>query len=403
MNNPESDFFDAAGVGMQTSDVRQANLRAVLTLIALNPGLSAADLSRRSRLAPQTVSLIIADLGAAGLIRQGEPLRGRRGQPATPYSINPKGAYSIGIEIGWQHIEAVLVNIGGEDLARYRREYAFPDARTIFAELAGITRQFLAKLNVEEQRKLVAIGIAAPGGIGRNVGLLNADPALGLTWQQIDLAEEAHRALGLPIALYNDGNAACWAELSAYPAPRPSNFAYLHVGTFIGAGIVAENALWEGPTGNSANLGSMLVNDRHGDQNFVHLLASLYALQRRLEGAGINVPPTTPLFWPWQEWEPHVADWIDDASLALAKAIMNTAAVIEFKTAILDGILPDAILDRLLEATSRAISAFPTLTFDAPAVVKGHLRGSAPCTGAAYLPLFKKFFSRDLIHLSEQT
>lgn len=402
MENSEPDFFEAAGVGMQTSDVRQANLRAILTLIALNPGLSAADLSRRSKLAPQTVSLIIADLAAAGLIRQGEPLRGRRGQPATPYFINTTGAYSIGIEIGWQHLEAVLVDIGGEDLAHYRRDYAFPDARTIFAEVAGVVGQFVDKLSDEQRRKLVAVGVAAPSGIGRNVGLLNADPSLGRVWQEIDLAVELERTLGRPVALYNDGNAACWAELSAFPAPRPSNFAYLHVGTFVGAGIVAENALWEGPTGNSANLGSMLVTDRHGDDNFVHLLASLYALQRRLEGAGIDVPPTTPMFWPWKDWEPHVSEWIEDASFALAKAIMNTAAVIEFRTAILDGALPDPVLDRLIVAVTRDIEALPTLTFDAPTIAKGHLRSAAPCTGAAYLPLFKKFFSRALSNIAEE-
>lgn len=397
----EPDFFQAAGVGMQTSDVRQANLRAILTLVALNPGLSAAELSRRSRLAPQTVSLIIADLAQAGLIRQGELLRGRRGQPATPYFVNASGAYSIGVEIGWQHIEAVMVDIGGENIANYRRDYTFPDARTIFVELGAVVRQFLDKLTPEQQRKLVAVGIAAPSGIGRNVGLLNADPALGRAWQEIDLLTEAQKATGLPTVLFNDGNAACWAELSAFPAPRPSSFAYLNIGTFVGAGIVAENVLWEGPTGNSANLGSMLVTDRHGDQNFVHLLASLYALHRRLEGADITVPPTTPMFWPWHEWEPHVSEWIADAAPALAKAILNTAAVIEYRTAILDGVMPDAILDRLLTAVQSHIVTFPTLTFDAPAVVKGHLKGAAPSVGAAYLPLFKRFFSRDLSHIAE--
>lgn len=37
-----------------------------------------------SGLAPQTVSAILNDVEAAGLIVRGEVLRGRRGQPATP-------------------------------------------------------------------------------------------------------------------------------------------------------------------------------------------------------------------------------------------------------------------------------------------------------------------------------
>lgn len=388
---------------MQTSGVRQANLRAVLTLVSRTPGLSAADLSRRSKLAPQTVSLLVDDLERAGLLRQGEPLRGRRGQPARPYFVNASGAYTIGVEIGWRHIEAVLVNIGGEVLTQYRRDYPFPDSRTIFTELGSITRQFMARLPEGERSKLVALGLAAPTGIGRNVGLLDADPELGRRWQQVNLIAEAEKATGLPVLSFNDGNAACWAEFVTFPKPRPPSFAYLLVGTFIGAGIVAENTLWEGPTGNSANIGSMLVTDRHGDQNSVHLLASIYALERRLAGAGIEVPPTTPMFWPWADWEPHVGDWLADAGWALAKAVLNTAAVIEFKTAVIDTVMPPEMTDRLLDAVRSNISRLPTLTFDAPQIVRGHRGGTAPSIGAAYLPLYRRFFSRDLSDMASET
>lgn len=397
----DKDFFEPAGLGMQTSGVRQANLRAILTLIAMNPGLSAAELSRRSKLAPQTVALLVEDLSKAGLLRAGELLRGRRGQPATPYFINRSGAYTIGVEIGWRHIEAVLVNMGAEVLGQYRRDYPYPDARTIFNELGNVTSQLAAKLPAEERPKLIGLGIAAPNGIGRNVGLLDADPELGRSWNGIDMAAEAAKATGMNVQVFNDGNAACWAELIAHPAPRPTSFAYLLISTFIGAGIVAENTLWQGPTGNSANLGSMLVTDQHGDQNFVHLLSSIHALEQRLAGAGIQIPATTPMFWPWQDWEPHVSDWIADAAPALAKVITNTAAVIEYRTAVVDGVMPPAILDRMIEAIRESITALPTLTFDSPLVVKGHLGGSAPSAGAAYLPLYRRFFSRDMTHMSD--
>lgn len=386
---------------MQTSDVRQANLRAVFTLASLNPGSSAADLSRASKLAPQTVALLLDDLVGGGLLRQGEPLRGRRGQPARPYFVNPSGAYSIGIEVGWQHVEAVMVDIGGEALAHYRRDYPYPDARTMFAELGLITRQFMNRLPEVERPKLIAVGIAAPGGIGRNVDLLGGDQENAGLWRALDLAAEAHKATGLRVHLYNDGNAACWAELSAHPKPRPASFAYLLVSSFIGAGIVAEGTLWQGPTGNSANLGSILVTDRQGERNFVHLLASIYALQQRLAAAGIETPPTAPQAWPWDEWEPHVDAWIKDAAWALAQAVNNAAAVIEFRTAVVDGVMPPAIVERLLVALRECLSQLPALTFDPPQVVRGRLGGAAPSTGAAYLPLYKRFYSRDLSHMAE--
>lgn len=43
---------------------------AALGLIGANPGLLAADLARKTRLTPQTVSLIVANLRRAGLVRE---------------------------------------------------------------------------------------------------------------------------------------------------------------------------------------------------------------------------------------------------------------------------------------------------------------------------------------------
>lgn len=387
--------------GMQQTGVRITNQRAILMLIALEPGQSAAELARKSGLAPQTVSAILDDLDGMGLLRRGEVLRGRRGQPATPLFIEPTGAYALGVEIGWRHIEAVLVDIEGGIVANYRRDYPFPDARTIFKEVGQVIQQLTDKLPLAHRDRIIALGIAAPGGIGRNIGILGADPAHGRLWQQIDLETEMGKLTSLPVHLYNDGSAACWAELNRLPQPRPTEFVYLHIGTFVGAGIVAESTLREGPTGRSANLGSMLVTDRHGEMNFLHLLGSVYALENILTGSGVHVPPTTPLFWPWDEWEPHIVQWIEDAAPAIARVLLNTAAVIEYGRAVIDGELPTDILDRLIEAVRSEMNSVPILTFDVPRLERGHLGHAAPSVGAAQLPLYRRFFSRDIAHLQD--
>ena len=41
----------------------------------------------------------------------------------------------IGIDVGWQHIDMVLVDLTATPLARYRRDFAYLDAKTIVPEL----------------------------------------------------------------------------------------------------------------------------------------------------------------------------------------------------------------------------------------------------------------------------
>ncbi|MBK8085655.1 MAG: ROK family transcriptional regulator [Devosia sp.] len=391
-----TDFFEPAGRGVQHASLRAANRRAVLTTITFSPGISNADISRRTGLAPQTASAIVSELEADDLVYRGEVLRGRRGQPATPLFLNYDSAYAFGVEVGWRHLDILLINLGSRHIDRYRRDYAYPDAATIVDELAGNIAAMMERLDAPKRHRVAGIGLASPSTFARNVELLGDLPEQSAAWKALDLRAAIEDRTGLATQTYNDGNAACWAQLVTTPPPRPANFAYLFVGTFLGAGVVSQHTLWEGPTGNSANLGSMLVTGPGGTRQFGHSIASTYALGKRLEAAGLPAPAGNPRDWPWAQWEPHLSAWIAEAGAALAEIVLNAAAVIEVDQAIIDGVLPRPLLDQLIAETKAAMATLPWLTFDHPRISAGHLGPDAAPLGAGQLPLFKKYFSRDL-------
>jgi len=387
------------GRGIQPSHVRQTNQRAILSVISLQPGISNAELARVTELAPQTVSAVLTDLERRNLVTRGEVLRGRRGQPATPLYMNPVGALSIGAEIGWRHIEVCLVGIGTQVLSRVRREYDYPDARTVFGELAAATADLMAQLSPAERACLVGMGLAAPGGIGNPGSLLKPPPGQQELWAGLDIARAAAAATGLDVSLFNDGHAACWAQRVARPAPRPLSFVFLVLDTFVGGGIVAENRLWEGVNGASAHLGSMLVTDGDGQMRFLHEVASLHALGLRLEAAGLprDVVRSVPLAPPVGA---IVDAWIAEASAALAQALMNATRVMEFELAVIESALPSALTREIVAATGRHLARFPILGETAPPpVVAGELGRSGAAQGAALLRMHRRFFSRELAHM----
>ena len=184
------------------------------------------------------------------------------------------------------------------------------------------------------------------------------------------------------------------------PPPRPGDFAYLLIDTFVGAGIVAEDRLWEGVTGASANIGSMLVSDRSGAPRFVHELASLLALEKRLKAAGTTLSEAMS-DEPSDLAQTVVADWIEDAASALAHAILNTATVIEFDFAVIDSSLPAPTVRRLIEATSLRMADFPSFGRSMPAVRAGHIGRPAAAQGAAQLRMYRRFYSRELAHMDD--
>lgn len=396
-----TDFFEPAGRGVQHASLRAANRRAVLTTIAFNPGISNADVSRRTGLAPQTASAIVMELDQEGLINRGDVLRGRRGQPATPLFLKLDAAYSIGVDVGWQHLDIVLVDLSAQPIGRYRRDFESLDARTIVPEMVEAVQNLLGKLDAARRLRLVGIGVATPTNIARKIGLVGGAPDQVELWRSLDLAAELERATSVPTLWFNNGNAGCWAELVMRPTPRPESFVYLFVDTLLGAGLIAEHNLWEGPTGNSGNLGSMLVCRADGTgRQFAHEVASTLALGRRLAAAGIERPAANPANWPWEEWEPHVGPWLAECGKALAQVIMNSAAVMESGLTILDGAMPRPILERLLLETRHALEELPELTLDRPRVITGRLGQDAMPLGAAFMPIFRKYFSRDLRNMA---
>ena len=395
------DIFDPAQRGVQHASLRRSNERAVLTSIALAPGISNAEVSRRTGLAPQTASAIVSQFEQTGIVRRGEVLRGRRGQPATPLFVNAAAAISIGCEIGWRHMEITLIDLGGSVIDIYRRDYLYPDAVTTVSEVSQVIGAMLGRLSPEQRSRVFSLGLASPTEISSNIHLLGGSHDQAKLWQDMDLPLALEDELSLPVRWFNDGNAACWAERIGQTKPRPDNMVHLQVGTFLGAGLVAGGTLWEGPTGNSADLGAMLVSDRHGKLQYAHFIASINALELRLKAAGITVPAANPLYWPWASWPEVVDDWIVDAGSALAQVIVNTTAVIETDLATIDGGMPEAIVVRLVDATRAALAALPPNAFALPRIARGTLGGNAVARGAAQLPMFQRFFSRHNDHMDD--
>lgn len=394
-----ADFFEPAERGVQHASLRAANRRAVLTAIAFNQGISNAEVSRRTGLAPQTASAIVGELEEDGLVTRGEVLRGRRGQPATPLHLNYAGAYGIGCEVSWRHFEVVLINLGSRELGRRRRDFAFLDARTIVAEAAAAIAELVDLIAPDRRDRLAGVGIASPSHIARHVVKTGAPPEQASLWAGMDLSAAIEGATGISSSWFNDGNAACFAEMVMSPPPRPANLVHLFVSTFLAAGITAEHALWEGPTGNAANLGAMLVTCVDGKRRQAYEVASTTALGEALAAAGIALPAGNPADWPWQDWEPHVSGWIELASCGLAEVIFNTGAVLEFDDVIIDSTIPPELIVRLAAATAKALGEMRVIYPRHPRIVTGQLGSRAASLGAAQLQLFRRHFSRELGHM----
>ena len=63
--------------GVNQSGVRDYNERLLLTLLQRNGPTAGSDLARIANLSPQTVSIILREMEAEGLLSRGAPIKGK--------------------------------------------------------------------------------------------------------------------------------------------------------------------------------------------------------------------------------------------------------------------------------------------------------------------------------------
>lgn len=396
---PTIDLFSLGSKGLQHHGLRRANERAVLTVIGFNPGLSNAEIARISGLAPQTVSAILNDIEAVGLIERGEVLRGRRGQPATPILLRAAGGFSVGIEIGRHHAHIVIIDLHANVLSHRHLSYDESEAALLPGRIAEAIGQMVHDWPDHQRERLTDIGIGLPATLDLTNWPLPKAAENPAAPERGDLSLELQRLTGLPVMLFNDGNAACWAELIARPSPRPESFIYLLVSTSLGAGLIGEGRLWQGPSGHSADLGAMLVALGKDGPLPAHAIASVSALATRATEAGIAVELGMIDQWDWVALEPVLKPWLEDSARTLALVAFNTNAVIEGRLVVLDTILPPAITERLTQMLREEFARLPAR--GDIEIVSGTVGRLAPALGAAELPLYHRYFSRNLFEKNQ--
>ena len=99
--------------GLNAVSVRSYNERLVLSMLLQHGSTTRFDIGEKTGLSAQTISVIVRSLEQEGLVTRGEAQRGRMGPPTIPMGLNPDGAYSIGISIGFRTTDVVLIDFVG--------------------------------------------------------------------------------------------------------------------------------------------------------------------------------------------------------------------------------------------------------------------------------------------------
>ena len=251
--------FSSAPV--RQSSLRAHNLALVLRTVAASAQRpSRAAISAATGLTRATVSALVDDLIAGGLLTEHDPApRTGAGRPAAGLALAPDGPAGLGLEINVDYLAACVVDLTGELRHRF---VAHADQRPLTPEAA------LGQLGrvAERARAAAAVDGLTPAGVTLAVpGLVDPDGVVrvapNLGWQDVDapaLLRTVPALADLPITVDNEANLAALGELRAEGGGR-ATFLYVSGEIGIGAGIVLDGELYRGGRGWSGEIGHLAV------------------------------------------------------------------------------------------------------------------------------------------------
>lgn len=158
---------------------------------------------------------------------------------------------AIGVDIGGTKVAAGVVDDQGQVIDSTRRPTPGSDVAKTEAVIAEVVNELSARHQVS------AVGIGAAGWIANDRATVLFSPHLA--WRDEPLRDALAQAIGVPVVVENDANAAAWAEYR-YGAARGAQVAVMvTMGTGIGGGLVMDGVLYRGAYGVGCEYGHMSV------------------------------------------------------------------------------------------------------------------------------------------------
>jgi len=308
-------------------------------------------------------------------------------------SLEPGGAFSLGLKIGRRSLDLVLVDFCGVVRKRDHRTFAFPTPSMILEFVRVSLPRITETLDERQRRRIAGLGVAFPFQLWTWEEEIGAPAGAMRAWRDFDVEAEIAKLCPYPVILCNDATAGCAAEFFFGRGWRFRDFLYFFVGAFIGGGLVLDGALRTGRTGNTAALGSMPVMPKSEGGRAPQLIAcaSIYQLERRLETAGVDASPIWATPGDWPDFGAPLDAWIEEVAFALAYASLSAISIIDFEAIIVDGAAPIHVRDRLVARASQIFASLDRRGLSDVEIVSGTVGADALAIGGAALPLLKNF------------
>src|SRR4051794_12684834 len=349
-----------AGIGGSLERLRETNRLRVINALRTRGNLSRSELVALTGLSRTTVTTLIGDLQARGLIVTApDRALGARGRPPSVIRLAPAAGAALGVAFGHSHVHVAVADLASVVMAERRADFDVDGSSSAALDVAAdLIGGVLAEAGGVRSQGLAA-GMGVPGPIARTgqVGSSSILPG----WEGLRPAAALAERLGdVHVEALNDADLGALAEATLGGGRGISDVVYLKVSTGIGAGLILGGRLHHGISGNAGELGHIQVREtgvacRCGSRGCLETVAAVPAVLAALRpahGERLDVRGVLELAARGDVATNRV---VKDAGRALGRALGDVCNVVNPGAIIVGGDLSaaSALIDGIRDSVDR--------------------------------------------------
>lgn len=327
--------------------IRSINQRVILNRIIQTDTISRAALSRLVHISKSAMTENIAALLATGIIQEvgagsAQPTGGRK---PILLKFNREYAYIIAIDLNYADPIFVLANMGGDIINRFTISVT-PSASydTRFTLVQNAISALLASVDLSSDKHTI-IAISSPGIYHPANHTFQANQQF-VNWNIPELSQQLGAHFHTKVLIVNDVNAATVGELKYGIGKDAKNLLYVSCGLGLGAGLIINDALYEGTWNGAGEIANFIVPTDEGCSRLEQLV-NINALLDRLKTAPAEtlhavcdeqgLPVFKRVVQAWQDNDTVVREEIATIAHRLGCAISNIVSLLNCDRVILGG------------------------------------------------------------------
>ena len=243
--------------GSQTS-LREANRARIVDSLKHHGHLTQVELAGSTGLSPATVSNIVKELAASGVLNTS--VTSRSGRRATEVTLARELGLVAGLHFSSRHLRVAISDVGRTVVAENHVPLALEHRHDRELDRATLLLSDMLESVDASFSDLLAVGIALPAPVDFRTGML-ATTGLLRGWENVAVADVMRARIDVPTFVDNEANLGGLAEARSGAAHGSRGAAYIRVDHSISAGILINGSVYRGVSGKAGQIGHVTIDE----------------------------------------------------------------------------------------------------------------------------------------------